>query len=944
VQIDELKNKHLIAYLVKKHNVEDRNEIEKINQLLSKSLPAYMIPNKFILLDEFPLTSHGKIDRILLSTIKEEQTKLKSVIEPISDVEKKLAVIWSELLQVDKVGLNDDFFKSGGDSIITLQFVSKARQLGIELDVKQIFKTPTLRELSASAKKTQNVIITPDQPFMDQSPLTPIQHWFFEQNFQEKNHFNQAIILKTNKNIKVNLLKEVVKIILENHDSLRSRFKYEDQEWKQEYLQLEDIEIDKVVTLIDLRLLSKDDQAKTIEEVSTSVQRDLDIGKGNVLRIVLFRCDQEHEAKLLIVIHHLVVDVVSWRILLEDLELIYEQLEKGSSINLLGKSPSYGTWAQTLNIFAQSDIITSQLNYWLDSIPIPTQALPVDFNIDSNRYDLLQDITVSLTLEESEKLLRDIPKFCHFQPNELLLTALVQAIGDWTGQYSISVAVEGHGREEIKEGIDLSRTIGWLTSLYPVCINLKAPNELGISLEDVKYQINSIPLKGIGYGMLRYISQFKDAQKLKNFPFPEVAFNYLGRWIVGSSKDNLFSFSNENIGKSIGNLNSRPYKLEFNSQVIGNQLQITLSFNASQFALGTLEDLLNNLKLRIQELIIYCFTEELFEKKNKDSSLIQLSREYQLYKENRKIGTESVYSLSEASGKPKLFLIHSAGGLAFSYIGLTHHLKNYSIYGINNPNFGNSTNAFNSIEEMASHYIRMIKEIQNKGPYRLGGWSFGGLVSFEMARQLAAEREMVDVVILIDSLNLSLSKGYIQSKNLEDFLKERKVDPYSKEGVNLKHEMLNNRKISMNYKPKLYHGRVVLIKAQTEDELEVYREAYNGWRGFIDPTLEIYSVPGAHDNLLDQKNVKLVAKKIDYILTIPSVLNTILKDKTIGELERQLRHAIQHNDYFLIEKILVSGVNIMARDAYGKTVLDIAKSTKKKDLIELLEKNILATW
>jgi non-ribosomal peptide synthase protein (TIGR01720 family) len=402
------------------------------------------------------------------------------------------------------------------------------------------------------------------------------------------------------------LLTQTLNLLISHHDALRFKYsKHNSQTWKQEGLK-ESSSLSNsdssLLTVIDLSQTPDTNLPFDIERESSLIQQSLDIENGPVMRVVLFECGQSRSQRLLIVIHHLVVDGVSWRILLEDLERIYGQLAKGETPTLLPKTHSYQQWAKALNEYAPSEELAKELPYW-EKLEEHIKPLPTDFNKGPACGSAVSTIAVSLTEQETSDLLQQAPKAYRTQINDLLLTALVLAIGDWKGSYDLSLSLEGHGREDIIKDIDLSRTVGWFTSLFPVRLNIENPDDLGAAIKTVKEDLRHIPHKGIGYGILSYL---KPNSPLNPHIHSTLSFNYLGQWDNTLTQEGLFSFSQESTGKSVSDLNASSYLLDINAEVKEGTLHLFWTYSPNHYLPKTLETLSHNFIHRLKQLIHHC--------------------------------------------------------------------------------------------------------------------------------------------------------------------------------------------------------------------------------------------------------------------------------------------------------------------------------------------------
>ena len=314
-----------------------------------------------------------------------------------------------------------------------------------------------------------------------------------------------------------------------------------------------------------------------ITETAAQLQASLNLVQGPLIRVALFDRGPYKSARLLVVIHHLVVDSVSWRILLEDLQMAYQQLSTGKMIQLPPKTTSFKHWAERLTAYAQSAELRQELTYWLAAPGAQVGRLPVDYPGGANTVAVARTVSVSLSTKETHALLQEVPQAYQTQINDVLLTALAQAFARWTGEYTLLIDLEGHGREEIVDGVDLSRTVGWFTTLFPVLLQLEHAYTPAQALKSVKEQLRRIPKRGIGYGVLRYLSQDTEVTEgLRALPQAEVCFNYLGQGDQVVSGPVFFGPVRETSGPHRSTRGRRRYLLEVNSRLAGGQLRMRL--------------------------------------------------------------------------------------------------------------------------------------------------------------------------------------------------------------------------------------------------------------------------------------------------------------------------------------------------------------------------------
>jgi len=594
-------SKQLVAYLIPTEDSGDRLIAELRHELEAK-LPKYAIPSSFTVLEEFPVTPSGKVDRLTLpAPLPVTDETIYS--EPITAIEKQLVSIWQEVLGVERVGIHDNFFELGGDSIISLQVISKAHQVGIHLTAKQLFQYQTIAQLEIVASSKN--ISTAEQGLVTGSfPLIPIQRWFFEENFANPHHWNQAVLLNVPSDIDAVILQKAIAQLIAHHDLLRTQFKQVEFQW-QPYIAAESNP--ECFTQIDFDPLPQDKVQSTIEATAEDIQASLNLSTGQIFRAVLLNLGSNSHNRLLIVIHHLVVDGVSWRILLEDLQNIYNSLKNNQILQLPAKTTSFSQWTERLTSYARSPELRSELDYWLTILKQPFTSLPLDYPAGKNSKALTEAISVALNPEETQTLLQEIPATYQTQINDVLVTALVKTFAQWVGGQTLLFDLEGHGREALFEDVDLSRTVGWFTSIFPVLLNLDGIEHLGEALKAIKEQLRAIPNHGIGYGILRYLSRESEIiESLSSLPQAQVIFNYLGQFEGILTKSSAFTVASESSGNEQSQINHRSHVLEIDSMIIDGCLQLNWTYSCNLHRKSTIESLAQSYLANLRSLILHC--------------------------------------------------------------------------------------------------------------------------------------------------------------------------------------------------------------------------------------------------------------------------------------------------------------------------------------------------
>nr|WP_223514287.1 non-ribosomal peptide synthetase [Pseudomonas sp. GL-B-19] len=607
---DSVNGQQLVAYIVPNDpalldDADAQTTLrETLKATLRQYLPDYMVPAFLLFLDHLRLTPNGKLDRKALPTVDGSQ-KQREHVAPRSVLEKSLAAIWQDVLAIDNVGLEDNFFELGGDSIVSMQVVSRARQAGIVLSPKDLFQHQTIRSLAQAARSGEEPLI--DQgPAMGAVALAPVQQWFFEQVIPERQHWNQSLLLVPREVLNAEALDRTIEQLLSHHDSLRLRYEQTVEGWQQIY----------AASTTESVLWQR--QAQSLEELNVlcdEAQRSLDLHNGPLMRALLVAM-ADGTQRLLLVIHHLAVDGVSWRVLLEDLQQFY------SGNISMAKTSSYQRWVARLQ--AHIPAFENSHGYWLTQLNNAPNNLPCDRPNGAleNRFE--HKIEFKLDADHTRKLLQNASAAYRTQVNDLLLTALTRAVCRWSGQGSALIQLEGHGREDLFDDIDLTRTVGWFTSLFPV--NLVPSSDLGASVKSIKEQLRGVPDKGLGYGALRYLGSPTIRTELEALPQPRITFNYLGQFDRQFDDAAMFVPSTE--GNGVAQDPSAPLGnwLTVEGQVYGGELSLSWGFSREMFDIATIQRLADDYALELKALIDHCCAVEMPQATPSDFPLARISQ------------------------------------------------------------------------------------------------------------------------------------------------------------------------------------------------------------------------------------------------------------------------------------------------------------------------------
>ena len=620
VRDDSAGDKRLTAYVVPTlaggHEAaqDDAALRDELRRHLRRRLPEYMLPSAFMVLGQLPLTAGGKVDRKALAALDPGRTRPgPTYVAPSTEVEKLLADTWAEILRLPQVGVHDNFFELGGDSILGIQMIARLNQAGLRLTSTQLFEFPTVAELAALAEARGQEGLKRDarqDAVTGIVPLTPIQCWFFDEEPTDPHHFNQALMVATPPGLDADALAAALGWLVEHHDALRLRFTRDEGGWRQfnaapeESLPLE---------RADLSARSEQEQSAFVAERATRLQQSFDLSRGPLVRAAYFHLGAGREGRLLLIIHHLCVDGVSWRVLLEDLRDFYEQMLRADEVTLPAKTTSFKRWAERLAEYAQGNELKEEASYWLAAVPEKVVPLPVDYPEGANTVETERYVTTRLDPEETTALLREVPKAARADVQEVLLAGLAQAVYVWAGLTRLLVDVEGHGREALFEDVDLSRTVGWFTNIYPVLLDVTGPQrgdvppKAGELLKATKERLRAVPRRGVGYGLLRYLRPNDDAaERLRARPGAQVQFNYLGQLDDASVEGAAFRPAPVSGGPARSPHAVRRYLLEVNCGVEGGELHIVWTYGAGLYERATVERLAREHLSAVRALVAQC--------------------------------------------------------------------------------------------------------------------------------------------------------------------------------------------------------------------------------------------------------------------------------------------------------------------------------------------------
>jgi non-ribosomal peptide synthase protein (TIGR01720 family) len=582
---------------------------DALRAFLAERVPEHMVPSRFVVLDQLPRTAAGKLDRHALQHVAGAEvtatTPGRPAVAPRTETEARLAAIWKDVLKLDDIGVDDDFFEIGGDSLLSIRVIARAGREGIRIAPERFFERPTIALLAAThdgnngrgvAERSRASLVAP----VGDAPLTPIQHWFFDAIPRHRDWWNQSYLLEIGHALDAAQIGTIVLELINHHDALRLRIICRDGYSRQEVPAPVAVPPCRVV---DLHSVPSAELTTRVAEECEREQASLRLEDGNLFRCVVFEGDTGWR-RILLLGHHLVLDSVSWSVILEDLATLVTQAADGEPLRLPEKTAPARAWAIALGEHAGTPAISTSAAHWAampaDPSPMPVDAPDVaerdgpDSLAGCNRDAAM--LTLTLGAEESRRLLQDAVRRLDASVQTVLLAALLIAWRQWSGSDSLRLDLEGHGRDVLGDTLDVSRTVGWFTTVFP--IHLSVPRDRGNGAEPsvaavvdaVRGALGALPLRGAAHGLARYLAPDESTRVLLAAqPRSAVLFNHLGTHDLTLPSSARLRVTNEPQGQTRSPDAPRAYLLEINSRVERGQLIVTIDYSRRAHSATTIE-------------------------------------------------------------------------------------------------------------------------------------------------------------------------------------------------------------------------------------------------------------------------------------------------------------------------------------------------------------------
>jgi amino acid adenylation domain-containing protein/non-ribosomal peptide synthase protein (TIGR01720 family) len=566
-------------------------EADSLLPALRQRLPDYMLPRAFVQLEALPRNTNGKLDRAALPAPDLRQLAPKPFEQPCSPAELALAAVWQQVLRIPRVGQHDNFFDLGGDSILSIQIVSRARAAGWLLDPRQVFERPVLAQLAAAALPLASTpIVHGEAGEVDSVALTAIQRWFFAQRFRQPAHWNQAVLLRPLVPLDRRRLERAAAHVVRHHAALRSRF-HEREGSVVCSTAARDAPVS--VDTEDLSDLPAGERTAGLAAAKLRWQASLELSQGPVFRVVLLTLGADKPAQVLVVAHHLVIDGVSFRVLLDDLLRSYA-VALHEPLPELPQSSSFAAWAARLHEYAQ---LREPEPYWDGLAATPAPRLHGDHPEVDDLEAEAAELRTGLDRASTEVLLQLLPRLYRARIQEVIVAALARALCRWQGAGEVQLDLEGHGREQLFPELDVSHTVGWFTTLFPVRLTVTEPVTSAVLLRTIKEQLRAVPHQGIGYGLSRHLREPPLAEVVS-----DVSFNYLGQ-LQSDDPGSSFQLSLEQTGDTRAASARRTHALEVVCFCLDGTLQLRIRYGRRRFEQSTILTLWTDFQAELRGLI-----------------------------------------------------------------------------------------------------------------------------------------------------------------------------------------------------------------------------------------------------------------------------------------------------------------------------------------------------
>ena len=607
----------LCAYIA----AQDQKELEvpRLRELLSRQLPAYMLPSEFVQVDAIPLTRNGKVDFRKLAAMGKKLDSGQEYAAPRTDMETMLAEIWAGVLGTEKVGITDNFFELGGDSIKAVQIAARLNDRGKSVNVKDILSHQTIANVCAHVDFDSHIRKYEQGLIAGEKETTPIESWFLARAFPNPHHYHQSVLLEFKIPVDIPVLEKVFELLLNHHDGLRLNYH---QEKKRFYFNNDLLDKPFKIDVVDLSPVPAAEREARIQAVGYETKGGFNINKGPMVKAVLFKAEPTRD-KLLLIFHHLVIDGLTWRIILEDINKLYETLSAKKEVEMSQKTASLLEWYDALVLYRDSGKLEKEKEYWQSAGAAAAGfRLPYDGEPGDADWSVKNQGTINFRLDEEETdfLLKGAHESYKTDVQILVTSALVRALRQWTGAQAVTIEMENHGRHI--PDIDTSKTAGWFTVIYPLAVS-RDDKTIGDEIKTVKEAIRTVPNSGIGYGIMKYMTVDGQAMESKR---AEIRFNYLGQF-DREVENPLFSFCRERSGSDVALENHMTAAIEIDAMILSGEFSADIKYNKEVFNEAAISSFGDNYIKNLEMLLEHIRNEDNVHFTPSDFDTVDLSEE-----------------------------------------------------------------------------------------------------------------------------------------------------------------------------------------------------------------------------------------------------------------------------------------------------------------------------
>ncbi len=559
----------------------------ELRSRLGTRLPHYLVPARVVFHESLPRLASDKVDRKALALSApppDAEDAERDFVAPRNAIEETLARLWAEVLKLERVGIHDGFFDRGGDSLMAIRLIARANQAGLSLTARQLFQNQTIAQLATVVgTRAQEPEVAPTGGPV---PLTPAQRRFLEQELPAPHHWNRSLLLEVHEPVQDAQLREALRLLLLRHDALRLRFLRDEKGWRQ--LDAGDPGDEVPYTRIDLSGVPDAELAATLRTTTEALQQ-LELSRGPLVRVAHLDLGSGRPSRLFIVLHFLVADGLSWGLFVDELQAAYAQLLRGEAVQLPPRTSSFRTWAESLANLARSEETQREAEHWLTELGGTSGRVPVERPGGTNTEGSMRSVRVELTGAETQHLLRDTPAVLGRGLETVLLAPLARVISRWMDGAPVLLDLGRHGREARDESVDLSRTLGCMTTDCPVRLDVQRARDTRELLGEVDATLARIPGRGLGYGLLRFLGEGEQARRLQALPAAEISFDYLSQRLM--TETTSFRLAKELAGADRDPSARRSHVLQILASVVEGRLQLEWRYSENLHERATVEGL-----------------------------------------------------------------------------------------------------------------------------------------------------------------------------------------------------------------------------------------------------------------------------------------------------------------------------------------------------------------